>query len=423
MKKIATLLLAAGLLFSAAGMAQAIDFKIRGQWIMAFDYGEHGAFTGGNGMTGYKKGNEDNFEARQRLRLQLDAVASESLAGSIIFEMGDQIWGQSATGGALGADGTVVEVKNAWLDWMVPDTDIKVRMGLQGIALPSMTTGSQVWCDDAAGITASWQINENVALTGLWARLYNDNFQGYGDDGRRRNYMDNVDVAALLLPLTFDGFRLTPWAMYAGIGPNSLNGDRVSDWRSIGVSGGQYRAGMLPAGGAAHNSRMDLYGNAFWAGLTGELTLLDPWRIAWDLNYGSVSYDDGSANRAGWLASLLVEYDLGWTKPGLYGWYTSGDDDDRGNAWPTTITPGRTMPSTATSISPVKAWWATAWRAPGAWACSCVTSTSSKTCTRPSASTSSAAPTTPAWPGGCPRRGWRPMPAPCPGRPAWTACT
>ena len=62
MKKIATLLLAAGLLFSAAGMAQAIDFKIRGQWIMAFDYGEHGAFTGGNGMTGYKKGNEDNFE-------------------------------------------------------------------------------------------------------------------------------------------------------------------------------------------------------------------------------------------------------------------------------------------------------------------------------------------------------------------------
>lgn len=331
MKKIATLLLAAGLLFSAAGMAQAIDIKIRGQWIMAFDYGEHGAFTGGNGMTGYKKGNEDNFEARQRLRLQLDAVASENLSGSVIFEMGDQIWGQSATGGALGADGTVVEVKNAWLDWMVPDTDIKVRMGLQGFFLPSMTTGSQVWGDDAAGITASWQINENVALTALWARLYNDNFQGYGDDGLRKNYMDNVDVAALLLPLTFDGFRLTPWAMYAGIGPNSLDADHANDWKSVGVSGIQYLAGMLPAGGASHNSRMDLYGNAFWAGLTGELTLLDPWRIAWDLNYGSVSYDDTSANRAGWLASLLVEYDLGWTKPGIYGWYASGDDDDRGN--------------------------------------------------------------------------------------------
>ena len=118
MKKIATLLLAAGLLFSAAGMAQAIDFKIRGQWIMAFDYGEHGAFTGGNGMTGYKKGNEDNFEARQRLRLQLDAVASENLSGSVIFEMGDQIWGQSATGGALGADGTVVLAAGEYVERM-----------------------------------------------------------------------------------------------------------------------------------------------------------------------------------------------------------------------------------------------------------------------------------------------------------------
>lgn len=102
-------------------------------------------------------------------------------------------------------------------------------MGLQGFFLPSMTTGSQVWGDDAAGITASWQINENVALTALWARLYNDNFQGYGDDGLRKNYMDNVDVAALLLPLTFDGFRLTPWAMYAGIGPNSLDADHAND--------------------------------------------------------------------------------------------------------------------------------------------------------------------------------------------------
>ena len=88
MKKIATLLLAAGLLFSAAGMAQAIDFKIRGQWIMAFDYGEHGAFTGGNGMTGYKKGNEDNFEARQRLRLQLDAAVSDDHFRDLLFESG-----------------------------------------------------------------------------------------------------------------------------------------------------------------------------------------------------------------------------------------------------------------------------------------------------------------------------------------------
>ena len=79
-----------------------------------------------------------------------------------------------------------------------------------------------------------------------------------------------------------------------------------------------------------------------------------------------------------------MEYDLGWTKPGLYGWYTSGDDDDRGNgsermpyisvannhnAWSALCLQRQRV------ISPVKAWWATGMA--GTWGrgpCSCVTS-------------------------------------------------
>ena len=53
MKKIATLLLAAGLVFGAATGASAIDFKAKGQWLMSFDYGQNGGFTGGKGMTGF----------------------------------------------------------------------------------------------------------------------------------------------------------------------------------------------------------------------------------------------------------------------------------------------------------------------------------------------------------------------------------
>ena len=87
MKKIATLLLAAGLVFGVATGASAIDFKAKGQWIMSFDYGQNGNFTGGNGRTGYNK-SEDEFEANQRVRLQLDAVASESLSGTVFFEIG-----------------------------------------------------------------------------------------------------------------------------------------------------------------------------------------------------------------------------------------------------------------------------------------------------------------------------------------------
>ena len=57
----------------------------------------------------------------------------------------------------------------------------------------------------------------------------------------------------------------------------------------------------------------------------------DPFRVSWDVVYGSVQYDDASMNRAGWLASLLLEYKLDWSTPGLYSWYTSGDDDNPGN--------------------------------------------------------------------------------------------
>ncbi len=343
MKKIATLLLAAGLVFGAATGASAIDFKAKGQWIMSFDYGMNGNFTGGNGQTGYN-GKEDEFEANQRVRLQLDAVASESLSGTVFFEIGKTTWGQNSSGGALGADSNqVIKLKNAYLDWIVPQTDLKVRMGIQGMALPSFTTGSNVFNDDVAGITASYQFNENVGVTALWARPWNDNYSNKFDhDGNHNNFMDNVDVAGLLVPLTFDGVKVTPWVMYAALGPNAFRGiDKNKDGGYFnnfsGTSGKYPRAGMLPVGGAHHksgalaNDRVGEYGSAIWTGLTGEVTMFDPIRIAWDVNYGAASYDKSRLNRSGWLASLLAEYKLDWAIPGIYGWYGSGDDSNPAN--------------------------------------------------------------------------------------------
>ena len=343
MKKIATLLLAAGLVFGVATGASAIDFKAKGQWIMSFDYGQNGGFTGGNGRTGFNQGgtqykNEDEFEATQRVRLQLDAVASEALSGTVFFEIGQQGWGRNDQGGALGADGSnSVKVKNAYIDWLVPQTDLKIRMGIQGMALPSFTTGSNVFNDDVAGITASYQFNETVGVTALWARPYNDNYAGTNDHTGRANYMDNMDVFALLVPMTFDGVKVTPWVMYSAIGPNAFRSEKGYYSNVTGTSNKYPTAGMIPVGGALHKDgsastkAMGTYGNAVWAGLTGEVTAFDPFRIAWDFNYGSVSYEDSRANRAGWLGSLLFEYKLDWAIPGLYGWYASGDDGNPAN--------------------------------------------------------------------------------------------
>ncbi len=329
MKKLMTLALAAAMMLGAATGASAIDFKAKGQWIMSFDYGMHGNFgeSKAKNNSGFK--NEDEFEARQRVRLQLDAVASEALSGTVFFEIGDQVWGDNDNGGALGADGKVVELKRAYIDWMVPQTDLKVRMGIQGIALPSFTTNaSQIMDDDVAAISLNYQFNENVGLTAFWARPYNDN-AGYksSDAGSTKwdNYMDNMDMFAVLLPLTFDGVKVTPWVMYAAMGPGMF--DNFA--KEPGNAWGRASAGMQS--GFKGTDWNDSYGNAFWAGVTGEVTYWDPFRIAWDVNYGSASYEDQKMNREGWLASLLLEYKLDWGTPGLYGWYGSGDDSNPKN--------------------------------------------------------------------------------------------
>jgi hypothetical protein len=280
-------------------------------------------------------------------------VASEALSGTLFFEIGSTMWGKadttnnrnfSAGGGALGADNTgSIKLRRAYLDWMPPESDLKIRMGIQGIDLPSFTTTSMVFSDDVAGITASYKVNDNVGITAVWARPYNDNYSdttgGNWINGAYRadrdNYMDNVAAFALLIPLSFDGVKVTPWAMYAALGPN-WNASSMSSATSY----GQTTGGMLPAGGARHKDgssaagtrKLSSYGDALWLGLTGEVTAFDPFRIAWDFNYGSVAWsDDGRLNRQGWLVSLLFEYKLDWGIPGLYGWYASGDDSDPSN--------------------------------------------------------------------------------------------
>lgn len=322
---------------------------------MVFDYGQNGQFTGGNGRTGSGFGDGDEFEAGQRVRLQLDAVASEALSGEVFFEIGGHKWGKAATGGsggtALGADQVdTIKLRRAFIDWVVPQTDLKIRMGLQGMALPSFTTQSMVFNDDVAGIVASYKFNDNVSLSAIWARPYNDN---YAPDStthyqNRGGFLDNVDAFSLVLPLSFDGIKVTPWAMYAALGPNfwsktTSDGGIPSELADWGTSKRWISAGMFPAGGARHKDgtaandgeggrRLTSYGNAWWFGLTGDVTALDPFRIAWDINYGSVVWpDDGRLNRQGWLASLLFEYKLDWGIPGIYGWYGSGDDSAPSN--------------------------------------------------------------------------------------------
>lgn len=50
---------------------------------------------------------------------------------------------------------------------------------------------------------------KTLPMTAFWARPYNDNYVGNAD-GDQKNFMDNMDMAGLMVPLTFDGVKLTP---------------------------------------------------------------------------------------------------------------------------------------------------------------------------------------------------------------------
>ena len=344
MKKVLTLLLTAGMLLGAATGASAIDFKAKGQWLMGFGVGDNNLISHTRDLAGKTKvNNNDTFGARQRIRLQLDAVASEALSGTVQFQIGNQKWGNAETGGALGADSpNQIGVRQAYIDWMVPQTDLKVRMGLHEVILPNKAGGTAVMDAPVAGVVASYQFNETVGLTALWMRPFNDNYVGvtnHGDD--KSNYLDNMDLFGLMVPVTLDGFEITPWAMFGMKGKNTT---KFADY-SKGFADGNpyYTLSPYPGLNGYPGSLGDTskaYGSMFWAGLPFAITAWDPLNIEVDINYGYVEsmgrYDAykngntvhkrGSTERQGWLAKALVEYKMDWGVPGIFGWYGSGDD-------------------------------------------------------------------------------------------------
>ena len=176
MERIVTLLLAAGLVLGAAAGSQAADIKAKGNWTFSWQLGDNNLF----------EKNGDKFTAKQRLRTQIDVIASESLKGVLFLEMGDQNWGRADQGASLGTDGKIVKVRYSYVDWVIPQTDAKVRMGLQNFSLPGFISNNPILgggAADGAGITLSGQFTENVGASLFWLRAENDNNGNYGTDG------------------------------------------------------------------------------------------------------------------------------------------------------------------------------------------------------------------------------------------------
>lgn len=356
MKKLAVLFLTAGLLFTGPEFAKAIDFKVKGEWLMTFTGGQASLLESSRQGNKRSTPTQEHFTAGQRVRLQLEAVASENLSATVQFQIGAQFWGKASQGAALGADGVAVKVRQAYIDWMWPDANLKNRMGIQFFMLPNKAGGPAILASRVGAVVSSFEAAENFSVTGFWARPFNDNYEGEkADDSiRHANYLDNLDLFGLVFNLKQDGFELSPWAMYGFRGRNALwNNGNDPSLTNFATAGNPvftlfpYPAMMNRDGDYTNNSTSKAWGSMFWAGLPIGITAFDPWNIELDINYGYVeamgrynaykgamtpdNLKRSSTQRQGWLAKALVEYKLDWGVPGIYGWYASGDDGNPKN--------------------------------------------------------------------------------------------
>ena len=345
MKKLLTLLLAAGMIVSAVNGASAVEMKVSGNWLTSFSFTNN--LYGEDGLVDYKKGDgkgSGHFNAAQRVRINFNMVASESLSGYVQLQAangeaspGYYTWGSGSTGGS----GKAVTARLAYLDWFIPTTDVLVRMGRQETAMSFYTFGSPVFAAVIDGVVVNAPINDMVGVPFSWLRpsaTINRWDKPY-------TAHSSIDLAYLSVDVAADGFKVTPWGMIGFVGSNAAEGISVDNKGNVVRPGSSYfgEAGTVvdfddfdsngkpflrdADGNQVAAKYVDSRTLLYWVGIGGELTLFDPFKFTADFVY-SGNNADGYAERDGWYAALGAEMKTSFATPFVRGWYASGDDAD-----------------------------------------------------------------------------------------------
>ncbi|QLA15348.1 outer membrane homotrimeric porin [Desulfolutivibrio sulfoxidireducens] len=359
-----TLALAAILVLGCFASAQAAtevkmtgDFRVYGNWWSGRNFtGWSNEFNGGSSAGSQT---EDSFGVNQRFRLRTDFVANEALKFRLGIRVNNQWWGR----GTLTADAPAVsiDVYQAFLQFKWPDTDIEFTVGRQPLALPQSGyfDGGLVFDSEAAAIVITAPlIPDTLSLLVGYSRFYDDGQW----DGSTTQVADELDLFFMALPITLDGFSVTPWTAI-GIGGRDAGYDSLvaANLTSAGSNGlwgawanTQYAenlqtynaavaAGLIPA------SQQAAYTQAFaqaaqainkksmwennqntywWLGGAIEVDALDPIKFYADVIYGQGAMSDRkSSQRHGWFIDAAIEY-TGWDvlTPSVFGWWSTGED-------------------------------------------------------------------------------------------------
>ena len=274
MKKLTTLALAAGLIVAAAAPASAIDTKIDGQYLFTF-MREDINYT--------EQGSDVEF-AKQRIRLGLTFTASENLSGYVQFQSAENF------GQYHNAVETNTGVRQAYVDWMIPGTPVKVRMGKVQFGQPAHAFGQNLAMGPAqsrSAVIVSAPVADWMNVNAFWQR--------YDIADKTTDYADvsagSKDAFGVNATMKFDGLTITPWAMYAA--------DSATNQET------------------------------YWAEATAALTMFDPLTVKATVG-GAYSNVKGEEDIYAWHAMALASYKMSFGTPVFGFWY--GDGADKGEA-------------------------------------------------------------------------------------------
>mgnify|MGYP001246005168 CR=1 FL=1 len=386
MKKFLVVLLAIATVAVVAAPARAgVEFKYGGMFATRF-------ISDDNVNDGTDKMDDNGNWVDQRLRMYFSFIASERLQVVTKWEAntswGNEVRGGTGAGGGgdVGADATNLQMKNVYVDFLIPNTPLRAKLGVQGIAL---LTG---WIvdDDFSGAVISTTFepfkvqagyiaaqNEDVTdasenIDDLFVSMdYADGpfsasvigFYQYGHD----NSVSATAASAAVLPVEdnnlFDlginlGYKLDWMSVFLNfvqnLGSYDVTGDRSYDYRGrmieAGASffvndftftlGGFYTSGDDDANDGDDDAFAYPVGKTYyWAEIMGYGTL-DAWvseasngkdLTAQEYNNGGYGVADRPSNL--WTVSLGASWQaLETTKLTLNYYYTGTSEDVVSNA-------------------------------------------------------------------------------------------
>jgi hypothetical protein len=299
MKRLIIVLIALVAIFALVLPASAVELKFGGLFAQK-------VYSTNNQHNGDDNTDDNTNWLYTRMRLYFTGVASENLKAVSKFEI-DDFWGNGRLG-SLSADGgsnndaAGMEIKNAYIDFIVPDTALNIKVGIIGARLDKP---AWVFNDDTSGIFAAYKYGEWY-FAGLYSRLGDSNSIDPGTSSiTPTDSADDVDIWAFAVNYNMEGLFTAAnfawisnsdnWANTDGIARPGSTADPGNDFDLYVISfDADYSSDVFSVYGdiafnagesKQTNPSSDFKGYAFMAG--GTFTATDMITVGGDFYYAS----------------------------------------------------------------------------------------------------------------------------------------